>query len=172
VFGQLEPAQIAVLEDLVRGKTVWALGSGSDLQEAWQLVGLRASTVYAVDKARRTFGPEFRQVRPSLWDCGAYFPEFSAWARDLPDPDLVFLKWPRESPQAGLIGLLARAPMVIYVGRNDGITACGGVDMWSHLQVRDLLQVVEGVRNDLLVYGGDVIKTSPRCREEEHALQF
>jgi len=62
--------------------------------------------------------------------------------------------------------------MVVYVGRNDGITACGGVDMWSHLQGRALIQIVEGVHNDMLVYGGDVIKTSPRCREEEHALQF
>lgn len=178
MFGLLEPAQISCVKDLVRGKTVWALGSGPDTQEAWQLVSFGASKVYAVDKARKKgIGPSFEKLHTGalgeIWDCGAYFTDFGKWAKALPDPDVVFLKWPRENNQAGQVALMSRAPVVVYIGRNDGVTACGGPDVWSHLRGRELSQVLEGTHNDLLVYGagGEPSPSpAPRCREEAHAL--
>jgi len=180
MFGRIEPAQIERIKALVEGKVVWALGSWYDPQEAWQLVSFGTREVYAVDKARKTaIEPVvFKRLHTGtigeIWDCGAYFTDFGKWAKDtgLPDPDVVFMKWPRESRQAGLVALVARAPIVIYVGRNDGVTACGGPDLWEHLRSRRLLEAVEGAHNDLLVYGGECPRsTEPRCREEEHAFQ-
>lgn len=180
MFGLLETAQVERIKALVEGKVVWALGSGYDTQEAWQLVSFGAAKVYAVDKARKTaFEPSFKRLHTGdlgeIWDCGAYFTDFGKWAKDtdLPDPDVVFMKWPRENNQAGLVALMFRAPVVIYVGRNDGVTACGGPDVWEHLRSRELSQVLEGTRNDLLVYGagGEPSPSpAPRCREEAHAL--
>jgi hypothetical protein len=179
MYGFLEGAQAERVATLIAGRTVWALGSGSDMQEAHRLASLGAATVYAVDKAHRErlLVPTFERARvdrAAVYDCRAYFVEFETHVQvtGLPNPDVAFLKWPTAQRHPGLLQLLKRAGTVIYVGRNDGITACGGTLMWEHLRTRTLLEVVEGPRNDMLVYGGGgEYTTIPRCREEHYALR-
>jgi hypothetical protein len=179
MYGYLEKAQAERVTHLVAGKTVWALGSGSSLEEAHRLTALGASTVYAVDKAHRggQMTPTFNRARAGkgvVYDCRAYFVEFEAHVTvaGLPNPDVAFLKWPTVTNPPRLPQLLARAGVVVYVGRNDGVTACGDYRMWEHFRTRTLLEVVEGPRNDMLVYGGEEgYAGTPRCREEHYAFQ-
>jgi hypothetical protein len=132
-----------------------------------------ATTVHAVDKASRHITPTFTPVDPpGIVDCRAYFHEFEAHHTGTTPPDVAVVKWPQTNRQDGLTRLIARAHTVVYIGRNDGATACGPPDMWRHLRTRTLVDVVEGHRNDMLVYGPTHPTGTthpPRCREERHA---
>jgi len=173
MFGRIEPAQAERLRPIIAGRTVWTLGSGPDLHEAWQLISMGATTVHAVDKASRHITPTFTPVDPpGIVDCRAYFHEFEAHHTGTTPPDVAVVKWPQTNRQDGLTRLIARAHTVVYIGRNDGATACGPPDMWRHLRTRTLVDVVEGHRNDMLVYGPPHPTGTthpPRCREERHA---
>jgi hypothetical protein len=176
MYGALTDKQIEAIGHLVSGKTVWALGSGHDLQEARQLVGLGASTVYAVDKHRRhsTIEPRFARLSTHpkeavIIDCWAYFGEFDQYVREsgIGCPDVVFVKWPAASGSSGIARLLAQTRLIVYVGLNDKITACGTRELWRHLRARTLMSVIEDRKNTMLVYGEacePVIE--PRCEEE------
>ncbi len=41
MFGRIEPAQAERLRPIIAGRTVWTLGSGPDLHEAWQLISMK-----------------------------------------------------------------------------------------------------------------------------------
>ncbi len=180
MFGLLEPQQIERIKAIVVGKNVWALGSGPDTQEAWSLLEFGADRVYAVDKAQRSSmrEPRFSKLYTGgnnwrICDCQSYFTEFVKYAKDenLDEPDVVFVKWPQTNHQAGLVQLIARATVVVYIGVNDGATACGPKDMWSHFRARSLLEVVQGKHNDMMVYGDPCEPAAePRCREEVNAV--
>ncbi len=180
-YGELTPKMRKVLRAHAKGKVVYALGSGSGEEEGTLLARAGASFVCLVDKAGRGVEGE---CTPRMWTalltqqcrgerCTLYFHEFldRVTMGQVLQPDVVFVKWPQTTHLPGFVELLSLAPVVIYIGRNDGITACGPPQMWMHFRKRELLDVVRGGRNDMLVYGGPAPWAErPRCREEANTF--
>lgn len=177
MFGLMEDEMHSRLREIVSGKTVWALGSGHDTQEAWQLLSFGASLVYAIDKHHRSgmVEPSFRRLHTGatglgdIVECRAYFTEFEEFVerKDLRGPDIAFIKWPPVSPTVRLTQLISRAASVVYIGRNDGVTACGNSSLWRCLRGRLVREEITGKHNDMIVYGASCdLASKPRCREE------
>ena len=150
MMGDLEGHE-AVVQEYVKGKVVWDLGAGR-LTLAEKLVALGASRVFAVEKEEGLLSPPWSHVT-ALWCCidQAPFPQ--------PD-DVVFLSWPLNHVLGGLVERLEQAGTIIYLGMNDGVSACGGPDFWTHVVGRELLverttfrHERQEFRHDLVVYG-------------------
>ncbi len=180
-YGELTPKMRKVLRAHAKGKVVYALGSGSGEEEGTLLARAGASFVCLVDKAGRGVEGE---CTPRTWTssptrqcrgerCTLYFSEFldRVTMGQVLQPDVAFVKWPPTTNLLGFVALLSFAPVVIYIGRNDGVTACGTPLMWTHLRQRELLDVAESGCNDMLVYGGPAPWAErPRCREEANTF--
>jgi len=172
MFGKINKEMINEIGSRVQGAVVWALGTGADDSEARMLSDLGAKKIYAVDKGMshrgpRLIHPQFHwNVRIRTWECNSYFDEFEGWIKE--EPEVIFVKWPDTNSRVSR--LLRRSPSLIYIGRNDKITACGSGEFWIHLFRREIDVVIEGSENDLIVYG-EISKEGtaqfPRCREEE-----
>lgn len=145
-----------VVRPFVEGRIVWALGSGTDEAEAEHLERCGAAGVILVDKHDRRLGPAVYRVssgqRTLVW---AYFHELDAIPELEGIPrDVALVKWPRESDPGGhLSRLLQSFPCVIYIGKNDGWTACGSPQFWRDMQRRLILAAQEYRTNDLIVFG-------------------
>lgn len=169
-YGSLSGPMFQAIAKVVRDQRVWALYSGGGLTEARMLIRAGAAHVCAVDKQFSSLAPQYLPFDGGrIIDCRALVSQFLRdYAKQAP-PDVVFMKWPDVSLR--MSGELDTAPTVIYMGRNNGLTACGPQALWRALSYRPVQTVVEGPRNDLVVYGprGDAPALSPRCNEEVHA---
>jgi hypothetical protein len=171
-YGRVTAAMRDVVSEYVRGRSVVALGAGSGPEEGQWLGALGAGAVWAVDKAGRHRTPSHVRVEgpcPVTY-CSAYGDEFHADREQYGVPvgavGVVFLKWPDTA--ARWVDVIGDVPIVIYIGCNRLGTGCGHRTLWQTLARRPILQVVEGARNDLVVYGPpmDAAASAPRCREE------
>jgi hypothetical protein len=193
-YGLIEPAMIEALRPLVASKIVWDLGPGSLNDEPIFLLRLGAREVLAVDKegpfrpdptqpedqaVPRGVNGRLRRITTLFYNFATTVAASASTPATGPDtapdtgpdtaaPDVAFLKWPSNVVSVGLPFLLSRAPIVVYIGLNDGRTACGDLWVWEHLHKRPLLCAIRGEKNDMLVYGPPVeVKPGPpRCREE------
>lgn len=176
MYGALDNAMIKAIQEHVFGREVWNLGYGGSSAEPDLLLKLGAARVFAVDKVKR--GPEAGiSVRKGAHYCDMYYDEFIVM---MDGPSLkadgnrvALLKWPDNGPLTGLTWLLDQCATVIYCGHNVFPTACGNSALWRYLAHRDVLSIIEGEGNDLIIYG-NIRKervTAPRCREERAAWE-
>jgi hypothetical protein len=166
-FGSVTGPMFQALREFVQGKRVWALYSGGGLAEAHMLIQAGAAHVCAVDKLEHPANPKYLPSHEGkIVDCRAYVFEFLRDYAERAPAEVVFMKWPDVSLRT--VGELDTAPHVIYIGRNDGMTACGSRSLWQDLSYRPVVSVIGGSRNDMVVYGprGDAPASIPRCKEE------
>ena len=171
MYGFISKEMTTALEGLVKGKRVWNLGCGNGGAEPQLLKRLGATVIHAVDKANRNhiLTPTFGTSGVITW-CDMYYTEFSAFIGPSSAADVAVIKWPDTGPLTGLVGLLDKCEVVVYIGTNDGFTACGNPSLWRYLATREFITAVENRHNDMIVYGKPVeTATAPRCREEELA---
>lgn len=162
---------------VVQGRTVWALGSGTDGREYRLLHRLGAACVMEVDKELRRFPDEIghRKLEAAYRIFGGTWTELMGtdWST-LPAADVALVKWPANSHiwrgEKGVHDVLHRIPCFIYVGRNGAGTACAPRQFWDFCLGRELLHEVWGDQNDLLIYGKRCPERQPSCREEIAAL--
>lgn len=159
-YGLLTPEMEALLVPHVAGKVVWDLGAG-DLGYSKLLVKLGASRVLAVEKER------IRQPNhPGIELVLKRFHEL--------DPDhieVAFLSWPANHSSPGLAHLLSKSDVVIYLGSNTDMSACGTPDLFlHHLCGRELLGHAPHRRNTMLIYGQHDRRTGPLTGEEFAAI--
>jgi hypothetical protein len=155
MHGTLTREQSNVLAAVVRDRTVHDLGAGTgELSDL--LVELGAEKVIAIDKA--WLG---RKAPPKVDVHNCYFHEFKG-----PDPDIAFLSWPVNWKVDGLLDLLAKARLVIYLGTNTGGSACGWPGLFEHLLRRTIVVHAPDMRNTLTVYGHPCDLRGPRTGEE------
>lgn len=67
--------------------------------------------------------------------------------------DVAFVSWPSANPRTLLHRLVARAPLVLYLGKCTDGSFCGYPEFWQALSQRELLDRVYDRANVLLVYG-------------------
>lgn len=161
-YGEITKAMDDVLRPLVKGRMVLDLGSGDG---AWsrRLVDLGAGHVHAIDKER---GPRVRANRRITREV-AYFEHACP-----PAAEVALVAWPVNAGFGlpGLLDLLARVPVVAYLGSNFGGTACGWPAFFRYLLERDLLACVSTPRNSLIVVGAPLDAPRGGTPEEEAAL--
>jgi len=159
-FGHLTEEMHRVVESFVRGNQVWDLGAG-DMGHARTLLQLGATEIVAIDKDPR---PSEERIRVTE----AYFTEVTP-----PNNiQVAFVSWPSNHQLPGLLPLLEVSEVVIYLGSNTSMDACGWVDLYEHLTRRELLAHVPYWKNSLIVCGdplpeGDLRPATP---EETAAL--
>lgn len=170
MYGFISKEMTTELEGLVKGKRVWSLGCGTGGTEPQLLKRLGATAVYAVDKARRnhTLYPNSVTECGVITWCDMYYIEFID--KFTATADVALIKWPDTGPLVGLVPLLDKCNVVVYIGTNEGFTACGNQALWRYLASREFVSEVRGQRNDMIVYGKPIEgAVAPRCREEELA---
>jgi hypothetical protein len=82
----------------------------------------------------------------------------------------IFTKWPANY-RLRWGHLLQPAETIIYVGMNDGITACGDQEFWMQMQHREVKFDVRGIRSNLIVYGNTTDTPGFRPEEEQMAIK-
>jgi len=155
-YGVLNQAQAQLVEHFVRGQVVHDFGA-ANLYVSCELLRLGASKVIAIDKDPVRFmsipeGIEFRQVL----------------FRDVQDDpiDVAFISWP-PNHDTGLVPILKRSRVVIYLGKNTDGTACGTPEMFQYLLKRKA-EYLPDRRNTLICYT-DFLTVSRKPFPEEMA---
>jgi len=143
-FGHLTKPMEAAIRALVEGQRVVDLGSG-DLAYAERLLRLGASHVWAVDKHYLNGRPP--ESQPNLTVVPGYYVDVGP---NLPLFDVAFLSWPSNQRMPGLIEILERTKVVIYLGSNTDGSACGFSRLYEHLVGRRLIVAMEHRRNTLI----------------------
>lgn len=155
-FGKLLPSMAERLEKHIRGQTVWDLGAG-DMTLSRKLLQLGAAGVVAVDK-ERSLHPVPKGVR-FLQD---YFNAVQAPAQI----SVAFVSWPQNTHLPGLLELLQKSAVVVYLGKNTDGTSCGNRRMFEHFRSREVLEFVADPKNTLIVYGEATACERPPLQEE------
>lgn len=142
-IGHLNRHQKQVVERNVEGQVVVDLGAG-DGNLSLELVELGARRVIAVDK-----NPMPR-----------YLSEAGAETVCLPfkrlvflPADVAFLSWPDNHEQKGLLEILERIPVVVYLGKNTDGAACAWPLFFARMLEREVLDYVPAPENTLIVWG-------------------
>lgn len=172
MYGRITPEMESLIRTIVQDRVVWALGSGPTLDEAKLIIQWGAKKVFAIDRHDRSnmILPAFTD-RGRIIQCQAYYTEFLTHVATtkIPKPDVVFIKWPDTGPNTGQIALAHVAPIVIYIGSNDRMSACGNDALWAYFRYRPVNHTLDAFENSMIVYGEpcDTPSPHPRCREEE-----
>ena len=152
-YGHLSPAQRKALKPFIQGQHIHDLGAGDQVLSQ-QLLRLGCTHVTAVDK-QPSASKRFNRI---TW-VTSYFVHYH-------DPlDTAFLSWPQNYRQPGLVSILERSRLVIYLGSNTGGSACGDRDLWLHLTSRELLAYSPDPANTLAVYGPARTTREPQGEE-------
>jgi len=151
-YGQLTNEQLAVLIQYTKGKVVHDLGAGSlelaRIVRSGHRRGRRtggACKVIAIDKER--ISPPSDPCIEVVWTL----------FKDYKEPiDIALVSWPQNVPDAGLLDLIERSRIIIYLGKNTDGMMCGWPGLfWSFLS-RALLAYVPDRKNVLAVYGHEL----------------
>ena len=146
-YGTITDEMLDAIRPFIEGKTVVDLGAG-DGRKGKILSRSGAQHVYCVDK---NLPGRFRG-RKLTWVRG-YFTD-QAVIDSLPtEIDVAFVSWPQNYRIEGLIPILERAKVVIYIGCNYDGAACGWPQLFLHMTHRELLAEVEHHKNTLLIVG-------------------
>jgi len=143
-YGELTPAMEQALVPHIAGREVWDLGAG-DFTYSLRLLELGAGKVVAVEKER---SPRHRPP-PSITAILAYFKDV-----EMPESiDVAFVSWPQNTHLPGLVQLLERAKVAVYLGSNVDNSACGSGAMFTHFRDREVLASIPHRRNSFAIYG-------------------
>lgn len=158
----LTHSQARCLRSVVQNRTVHDIGCGSGELSRWMAQN-GAWRVYAVDKDIGTLPKKFAQ--PNVVRVAA---SFAAYSKKLAGDvgDVAVISWPWDSKHDGLVELLRKFTVVVYIGKNTDGSACGSNDLWQHLTTRALREEIPDQRNVLLHYGPEVFD-KPALRSEE-----
>ena len=157
----------------IAGETVFDIGAG-DFQHsealatiAQKVIAIEPNDHWGIDRAKLMHANKRLQI-------------VSARIGEIVPPDepfVLWLSWPVNYRLRGLIDWFEKAKKIVYLGVNDGITACGGPDLWSHLVTREILVESTVGRNrlsdcqcNLVVYGDRLNEGRILRAEEENAI--
>jgi|RhiMethySRZTD1v2_1073278.scaffolds.fasta_scaffold81067_7 hypothetical protein len=156
MWGTLNVEQTVALRSVILNQTVHDLGAAS-MGLSRQLVQLGAAQVVAVDLYfdgnNRPLPPTIRKVRS----------DFSDYYEPI---DIAFASWPLNR-WSGIEQLIARAPVVIYLGSNSDGNACGSEKFWDIVTRRQVIAHVPHRENTLIIYGAE--RERRRYLPEEYA---
>ena len=156
-FGLVTNEMELTLRHYIERRTVWDLGAGN-LVHAKTRLQLGAKQVVAIDK---------NEFRPSLSQ-GFNIQTIQSRYSDLapPDIDVAWLSWPSNTTLDGLLGILERSHLVIYLGCNTGGSACGWPGLFKHFRTREVLANHASRQNTMTVYGSSSSLGRPTTSEE------
>lgn len=163
MYGKHIKSQISLIQKTINGKGVIDLGCGTDTPWIPHLAKT-ANFVIGVDKDLSTT----QSHHSNVYLCKQYFHQYN-----YPVPEIVFMSWPVNYESSGLIDILQRAEILIYVGCNMSPTACGTPDMFAYFLLRQLLVYDEQrlgpcVSSNLIILGRETGEI--RCPVKEEAL--
>ena len=147
--GILSQAQQEAVRPHIVGKVIHDLGCG-DLELSRWLIQAGAKKVVAIDRYPPSCS-RFTQVTVVV-----------TWFHLYQEPvETVFLSWPINWQDPGLLRMVNEAKLVIYLGSNLDGNACGFREMFEHLLCREVLAHVPDRKNTLVVYGNQVVEREP-----------
>jgi len=143
MMGYLDVRLINLIDPYVSYKTVWDLGCGKDAPHTSLFINLFSSKIVAVDKDLDLPNKDQITMMKSLF-------------KDIDPPDQIdvaFLSWPINHATPGLVNILEKAEVIIYVGNNVDGNQCGNKELFHHLIGREVLECCPDRTNTLMVYG-------------------
>lgn len=171
-YGKMNEPQMRVVQEAVKGKTVFDLGAG-DYTNSLILRGLGATRVVAIDK--EFFGPTNKPMKgvtqfQMTFEAFLHVQRTKLQKVDFPKgDDVAFLSWPSNHEMKGLLDLLSWFNCIIYLGKNTDGTACAWPEFFRTMQKRPVLSYVPHRRNTLIHYGATFQKLERGMKGEELA---
>lgn len=85
---------------------------------------------------------------------------------------LVVLCWPVNyaSFSKAVCTLLQDVAEIIYIGKNDGVTACGTTELWEYLSCREVIQWIFGPVSTVIHYRNRLCRPRELLNEEKIGL--
>lgn len=159
-YGLMTPEMIDAITPFVKGKTVVDLGAGFCLKSRF-LKELGASRVIAVDKIDM----------PKLEGIERIVGLFSDADEQLPfEIDVAFVSWPQNYNVPGLVEIIERCKILIYIGNNFDGNRCGFPKLFVHMLSRTLLHDISLKSNSLVIVGEPLEDHRAPTVEEKAAL--
>lgn len=175
-FGKLSAAQAEIVSRVVRGRTVHDIGAGEHALSR-QLIDLGAREVVAIEAASKQYGrleygtpyEAITAVPVSFRQYGRMTKSAKSFARaeggrplgPAKPIQIAFVSWPtpedskfKTHSDYSILGIVRRAPVVIYLGSNMDGTMCGSRKLYEHLSRRKVLAHEPNKQNTLIVYNG------------------
>lgn len=175
-FGSLNARQKDVVREYVRGRVVHDIGAG-ELVLSKTLIDLGAREVIAIEWASKTRGRlEYGTPYENILVVPTRFGQYDRMAKNARTfakleggkplgpgrpIDIAFVSWPspedskfRTHSDYSILGLVRRAKIVIYLGKNTDGTMCGSKKLYEHLARRRVLAHEPDRKNSLIVYDG------------------
>ena len=157
-YGKISDAQRAVIKKHVEGLVVHDLGAGS-CEHSLMLVELGAASVVAIDKESMPKALGGRKISRFQ----GYFEHYDG------DIDVAFVSWPINHEDQGLLQLVRRAKLVLYVGKNTDGSMCAWPGFFLEMSGRKILDYVPERPNTLIVYSDFLARRRKELRGEERA---
>lgn len=157
-FGRPTPEQAEVVARYVKGKVVHDLGAYKLALSAW-LMHLGAERVVAIDESLPHVKVPKKVTFLQHGFLGYHGPI-----------DVAFVSWPASWGTQGLVELVARSSIVIYLGSCIDGSYCGNSELYQHFLRRELLEYVPHRSNSLEVLGRHIRRKRPPTGEEVGAL--
>lgn len=172
-FARLEPGFEDAIKQIVAGRNLVELGGGPGTFASWLVNDGGAESVLVVEKEVASCQPISRALNLSpkvtfYWGYAQDFNRHPILGRK--QWDVAVLSWPPNNRTFDLeaVKVMSRCALVIFVGLNDGSTACGTEVLWNYLVTRERLHFVRGRHNDLLIYGLNPRPASQIIAPTEH----
>lgn len=146
-YGRLSDSQEKAVRPHIAGKVVHDLGCGDLYLSSW-LAEAGAEKVIAIDR----YPPVTLRKPAKVEVVVSYYADY------LEPVDTVFVSWPINWYDVGLLWMVRTAQTVIYLGSNLDGNACGFREMFQHLLGREVLAHVPSRQNTLIIYGRQVIE--------------
>ena len=152
-YGHFTLDMLVAIKPFLYRKVVWDLGCGVHGPHLPLLINCYFSQVVAVDKEDLIIDPTLPIKR--FVEAGDYRFVQSLF-KDIYPPeqiDTALISWPTNAPTPGLVHILEKADIVIYLGSNVDGSRCGSKALFQHLMSREVLVCVPNYKNTLMVYG-------------------
>jgi hypothetical protein len=175
-FGKLNAAQKQIVSAFVRGRVVHDIGAGEHALSK-QLIDLGAREVFAIEAATRLHGRlEYGTPYEAITSIPVSFRQYGRMTKSAKSfaraeggrplgparpIQIAFISWPtpedskfKTHSDYSILGLVRRAPIVIYLGSNMDGVMCGSRKLYEHLARRKVLAHEPSPQNTLIVYDG------------------
>jgi len=128
------------------------------------LTNIGAKHVIAIDYKIASDYEQGRLPSKKITTVSSYFQNYTE------EIDIAFASWPTNGGAAGFIELVARARILIYLGKNTEGTICAEPGFFEHTCRRKLLAYVPWRHNTLIVVGEKLKRKRAATREEKAGM--
>lgn len=160
-YGKLTTAMQHAMDSYVKDRRVFDFGAG-DMTHAQAMLKMGAMDVVAIEKnfaGQKSPDKRIKQFEGTFLDYIQRGNDFSF------EHCTAFISWPANHKLDGLLDLLEKFRVIMYLGKNTDGSACAWPGFFHQMYLRPVLEHVPHRRNTLIIWGEHNDKLAIEHRE-------